>query len=296
MAPPELDRDEYIEQAYFFRVYRERIDENIPAQEVLTSLSQELLATTRLPTAVEFLDGEMHLHGRISDGMRKLPHYFTAFQCYVMDRAEEEGHRFDVRQALEVLQREAEAKAEDPSPAALFVYQFECLARNQLGYDLGLAAIAQDQIYNDDWREWISSLRRQLGEREFADLVYQRSQLRVDEIRRRTGNPEYCPDQPVLFGVQEGRIAKAHHGRDPLFMFSALQRHLNYPAVPRLIKKKAGPAFAPAVELRFQKLEGRVALLEAEVKGGLDLTQFYKGPDSDKPAGDFPAFGNDIPG
>ena len=33
---------------------------------------------------------------------------------------------------------------------------------------------------------------------------------------------------PVLFGAQEGRIAKAHRGKDPLFLFAALQRHLQH--------------------------------------------------------------------
>src|SRR5262249_8832173 len=32
-----LDREEYIEQAYFFRVFRERLDENVPAQEILAT-------------------------------------------------------------------------------------------------------------------------------------------------------------------------------------------------------------------------------------------------------------------
>ena len=42
LASP-LDRDEYVEQAYFFRVYRERIEENVPAQEVLANIREELL-------------------------------------------------------------------------------------------------------------------------------------------------------------------------------------------------------------------------------------------------------------
>ena len=33
MATPLLDREEYIEQAYFFRVFRERLAESLPTQE-----------------------------------------------------------------------------------------------------------------------------------------------------------------------------------------------------------------------------------------------------------------------
>ncbi len=44
-----LEREEYIEQAYFFRAYRERIEEGIPAQQVLSAIHEEILATTRLP-------------------------------------------------------------------------------------------------------------------------------------------------------------------------------------------------------------------------------------------------------
>jgi hypothetical protein len=35
MRGPVLDREEYIEQEYFFRVYRERLLENVPSQEIL---------------------------------------------------------------------------------------------------------------------------------------------------------------------------------------------------------------------------------------------------------------------
>ena len=32
---PVLDREEYVEQAYFFRTFRERLADNLPAQDVL---------------------------------------------------------------------------------------------------------------------------------------------------------------------------------------------------------------------------------------------------------------------
>lgn len=276
MPAPRLDREEYVEQAYFFRTYRERIDDNLPAQEVLASIQEELLATTKLPYAVSFLYGELQLHGRIGEGMAKLSHYFAPFQAFVMQRAEEDESRFEVRMALRILEREAEFRAQGGQPAALFIYQFECLARNQLGYDRGLTAMAEDGFYDADWREWIESLRRQLGTRDFADLIYLRSQHRVDEARRRHPDRELPDLPPILFGAQEGRIAKAHRGKDPLYMFAALQRHLGYPAVPRPEPPRVGPLFEPHVETRFHRLEARLSLLEQEMKGGIDLSQFVK--------------------
>jgi hypothetical protein len=273
---PLLDRAEYVEQAYFFRTYRERIDDNVPAQEVLTSLNVELLATTRLPLAVEFLAGEMQLHGRVGEGMAKLAHYFTAFQAFVIQRAEVEESKFDVRTALHLLQREAEYRTQSPQPQALFIFQFECLARHQLGYDRGLSAMAQDALYDDAWRDWINGLRRQLGMTDFADLIYRRSQQVVDEAQRLQPDEPIEPSAAVLFGAQEGRIAKAHRGKDPLHMFAALQRHLGYPEVPRPIRKAVRATFEPHIEIRFQRLENKLALLEAESKEGIDLTQFYE--------------------
>ncbi|MFV0445329.1 MAG: hypothetical protein ACK5Q5_17265 [Planctomycetaceae bacterium] len=276
-----LEREEYVEQAYFFRTYRERIDDNVPAQEVLHSLNVELLATTRMPLAVEFLAGEMQLHGTIGDGMAKLSHYFTPFQTFVMQRAEVEESKFDVRMALQLLQREAEYRSEAPQSQALFIYQFECLARHQLGYDRGLSAMAQDGLFTAEWRSWIEGLRRQLGVKDFADLIYQRSQQWRDELQRRNPDAPNEVSVPVLFGAQEGRIAKAHRGKDPLHMFSALQRHLGYPGVPRPVRKSVRPTFEPHVEMRFQRLENKLALVESEVKDGVDLTQFYAAPQDD---------------
>ena len=273
-----LDREEYVEQAYFFRVYRERLEENVSAQEVLTGIGEEILATTKLPMAIDFLRAELLQSGRVSEGMSRLSHYFTPFQAFVMSKAEQEESRFDARIALRVLEQEAEYRAGEAKLQGLFVYQFECLARNRLGYDLGLKAMAGDPVFNDDWRTWILRLPGLLGTTDFATLLYRRSQHRVDEHRRRTRNPDYHASYPVLFDVQEGRIAKANIGKDPLYMFAALQRQLGYPRVPRPAPPRTTPLFEPAIEMRFQRLESRVQLLEAEQKGGLDLTQFMKEP------------------
>ena len=86
-----LDREEYVEQAYFFRVFRERMAQNLPAQEVLASLDQEILTTTRLPIAIQYLATEIKLSGLLASGFERLSHYFTPFQTFVARQAERGG-------------------------------------------------------------------------------------------------------------------------------------------------------------------------------------------------------------
>jgi hypothetical protein len=80
----------------------------------------------------------------------------------------------------------------------------------------------------------------------------------------------------VLFGEQEGRIAKANIGRDPLYLFAALQRHLGYPSVPRTTSSEATDKLPGFLEARLQKIEQRLKILDMESKGGLDLSRFYQ--------------------
>jgi len=278
---PPLDREEYIEQAYFFRVYRERLLENVPAQQILAGIHQEILSTTKLPLAIEFLNGEILHTGRVSDGMTRLAHYFSAFQAFVVARAEEDASRFDLKTALEVLQHEAEYRAGSPTPAGLFAYQFECLSRNRLGYDRGMEAMAHDPLYDDLWRAWILRTRLQLGAVDLADLIYLHSAEFVNDRQRQLRDPEFQPDHPLLFGAKEGRIARANRGKDPLYMFAALQRQLGYPAVPRVRLKVGLEKDVPEMQAQIRQLEKRLQILESEVKGTFDLSQFYvKPPDA----------------
>jgi len=276
MSGRPLDREEYIEQAHCFRAFRERLEDNTPSQEILRTLSEELLATTNLPKAVDFLRGEILHTGRISPGMALLSHYFTPFQTFVMSRAEEERSRFDQKTALLILEREAEYLSGAPAAAGLFVYQFECVARNRLGYDRGMKAISDDRFYDDDWRDWILKARLRLGTTDFGQLIYYRSEQYVQERRRRT--PNYKPSYPILFGAQEGSIAKANRGKDPLYMFAALQRQIGHPAVPRRRAKEPGPLLHPALEQRLQRIETRLKILDSEVKGEFNLDEFYVKP------------------
>ena len=277
MTSPLLDREEYIEQAYFFRVYRERLEQNLPSQEILKTIQEEVLATTRLPMAIDFLKGEILLTGHICGGMRRLAHYFTPFQTFVMSKSEQDRSQFDQRIALLILEREVEYRAAAASPAGMFVYQFECLARNRLGYDDGLDAMAGDPIYDDAWQRFIRRTRLSLGNVDFAEVIYRNSEHFANE-RRRILPAEADEVPPGLFGEQEGRIARANRGKDPLFMFAALQRQLGYPRIPRRRPASDRPIIHPAVEQRLQQIEKRIKLLEAEQKGGIDLSEFYRNP------------------
>lgn len=276
MSHAPLEREEYIEQAYFFRTYRERLEQNVATQDILALVHEEILSTTRLPMAIEFLRGEILLNGRLSEAMDRLPHYFAPFQAYVFSRAEEDKSKFDQYTALLVLEREADYRANGATPAGLFIYQFECLSRNRLGYDKGLQAMSQDPLFDDVWRAWIQKCRRQLGSIDFAELIYNASEQYYVDQRRQLSDPELGKNAKILFGAKEGRIARANLGKDPLYMFAAFQRQLGYPAVPRPPRSSRDDQLSPAaMNARLALLEKRLSLLDAEVKGNLQLDQFY---------------------
>ena len=275
-----LDREEYIEQGYLFRTLGERMLDGVATQEALVGLSHEVLATTKLPLAIDYLVSDLRLVGTMATAMRRLSHYFSAFQTFVVAEAEDEEGRFDLRTAMTILQREAAYRAEGATPQGLFFYRFECLSRNRLDYMHGLTATAADDIFDANWKDWIAMLSRQVGLVDLADLIYVRSaerlrrpQRRLDETAADAANR--AGEQPaVLFGEKEGRIAWANRGKDPLFLFAALQRQLGYPAVPRPKRPQPQTETPALLARRIDRLELRVKLLEEEAKGGIDLTQF----------------------
>lgn len=269
-----LDREEYIEQAYFFRVFRERLASELVAQEILQRIHDEILSTTRLPYAIQFLATELKHTGLLSSGFGRLTHYFTPFQAFVIRQTEEEGSRISVETALLVLEREAEYRAGKPNPPGLFIYQFEVLCRNRLGYDEGLTCLAGDPFYDAAWREYLEIIRRQIGTVDFADLVYLRSELYVAEQRRQ--DPAYQPPYPPLFSEKEGKIAKANRRHDPLYLFAALQRQLGYPEVPRPKPRDDLSTQLVALQAKLREMEMRLKLVESEVRGQVDLSQFGK--------------------
>jgi hypothetical protein len=272
-----LDREEYVEQAYLFKALGERMRENHATQDLLKWIKEEILSTTRLPMAIDYLAAELKLHGTFAQAMGKLAHYFTPFQTYVVGEAENERGKFDISVALKILEREARYRADGATPQGIFLYQFECLSRNRLGYDRGLEAIAGDPIFEAAWRDWILTVRRQVGLIDIADLIYVRSQQYPID-RRRQGREDDLGDTTMLFGEKEGRIAMANRRKDPILLFAALHRQLGYPEVPVLEPIDRTPEILPLVVRRLDRLETRLKLVEEEQKGGIDLSKFYKPP------------------
>src|SRR5256885_12875626 len=129
MAGTVLDREEYIEQAYFFRGLRERLASSLSTQDVLERIHEEILATTRLPYAIQFLSTELKHSGLLSSGFARLLHYFTPFQAFVIRQTEQGSQRLGIETALTLLEREAGYRAGQPTMPGLFVYQFEALSR-----------------------------------------------------------------------------------------------------------------------------------------------------------------------
>jgi hypothetical protein len=84
---------------------------------------------------------------------------------------------------------------------------------------------------------------------------------------------------PPLFGEKEGKIARASRGRDPLYLFAALQRQLGYPEVPRPRAPDDVSARLEALRARVRDLEKRLHLLESEVRGQVDLVQLLGKPE-----------------
>jgi hypothetical protein len=299
LAP--LGREEYIEQAHFFRALAERLVANVPAQEILQSVREEVLATTKLPLAIDFLLGELRHEGVLGPAMSLLPHYFTSFQAYIVQESENERLRFDLRVGLEILRREAEYRANEPTHQGLFLYQFEVLCRNRLGYDQGMEAIAKDPAFAGVWRDWIRKLRRQIGMVDIADVIYVHSEYYwqraeaagkassrsagTDELgdseKKRVTSPSTAAsdgDPVILFGEREGRIALANRKKDPLYLFSSLNRQLGYPEPPRVKPADQEQALLPQLARRLEQLEMRLKIVEEEQRGGIDLSKFYERP------------------
>ena len=270
----QLGREEYVEQAHLFGLLLARTGEGIPIQELLAQLRHEVLATTKLPMAMDYMLTEVRHSGMMAPAMYKLGHYFTAFQSYLIEESEQESGRFLMETALKLLESEAKYRIEDPTPQGLFFFQFESLCRNRLSYDRGLTAISNDPMYDAKWAKWILSLRAQIGLVDLADLLL----LASDEYKRRlVAAGESLDDKgPFLFGEREGRIAMANRQKEPLFLFGAMQRHLGYPAVPRPKPADKEKELIPQMARRIERLEMRIKILEEENRNGMDITRFYE--------------------
>jgi len=104
-------------------------------------------------------------------------------------------------------------------------------------------------------------------------MIYVRSEF----FRKQRGDP----GKPILFGEKEGKIAFANRRKDPLYLFSALARHLGYPSVPRPKQEESAEKVLCALRRHLERLETRIKLVEEEIRGGINLTRFYRSPKKD---------------
>ena len=182
---PVLEREEYIEQAYFFHTFRERLIDGLASQEILARIGEELLSTTKLPLAVSFLHVEMKGTGQMGPAMERISHYFTPFQAHVVSQAESDVSRFAMDQALS----DPGARGQVQGRCARRCRPCSCFnSRRSPATDWatpkGLAAMAGDPIYTEDWIDYILTLRSRLGDVDFADLIFVRSEQFARERRR----------------------------------------------------------------------------------------------------------------
>ena len=84
-----LAREEYIEQSYLFRTLGERMLDGVATQEALKNLGHEILATTKLPLAIDYLMRALKLNRTIPSALLQLYHLFTAFHTFVMTESED---------------------------------------------------------------------------------------------------------------------------------------------------------------------------------------------------------------
>jgi len=82
-----LDREEYIEQAYFFRALRERIEESMPMQQSRTDPRRDPV-DHRLPMAFANSSRPSEAHGLLIFRIRAVAALLTSFQSFVCGRTE----------------------------------------------------------------------------------------------------------------------------------------------------------------------------------------------------------------
>jgi hypothetical protein len=137
--------------------------------------------------------------------------------------------------------------------------------------------MAGDPFYTDDWIDYILTLRSRLGDVDFADLIFVRSEQFVRERLRIS--PDFVPKFPILFGEKEGKIARANRGRDPMYLFAALQRQLGYPEVPRLRRPDELEARVLLLEQKIAMLENRLKSAESDIQHDVDLAKVLVKPE-----------------
>ncbi len=270
-----LDREEYIEQAHFFRTLKSRIEEGIPTQDLLSSVQEEILATTKLPMALDFMAGELKMQGVFGTAMAKLPHYFTAFQSFVVGEAERVQGQFDLRLAAGNPGSRSQLSSRGSYSAGLVSVSI----RVDRPQSPGLRRRSDRDGAGSDLRRRLARMdldrpaASRLGRHCRPDL---RSQRPPPGTARATGESGRRPAAGGFVPDHARDVSRlANRRKDPFLLFAALHRQLGYPEVPRRQPIDQTPEIIPGLLRRVERMETRLKLLEEEQRGGIDISRFY---------------------
>ena len=260
---PQLPREEYIEQAHLYKLLRERTGEQVPIQELLEQIHLELLATTKLPMAIDYLLCEVKHSGLMAPAMLRMPHYFSAFQTYLIQQSEEETGRFMTATAFEVLEADAKYRLEGATASGMFFFQFEVLCRNRLNYDKGLWAMSNDPLYDEPMVQVDSVSPRPGGTGRVGGPVVPGER----DYRNRlvAAGESLAGKGPFLFGEKEGRIAFANRRKDPLYLvFGHAAASWVILRCRDLKPPDRNRGFDSAIAAAIGRLETRIKLMDQE--------------------------------
>ena len=232
--------------------------------------------TTKLPLAIDFLRTEVLHGGRLNPAMAKIGHYFTPFQTFVV--AAGRVGQVEVRHGDRAVNPRADGGV--PGAGAFAGGAVHLPVRVRGAEPAGLRRRPAGRRRRPLFRTprggpgspaWRGRWGRRTSPTWSISAATSSSRAAAGPNTTPTGGPATrCCSTARL-----GRIARANRGKDPLYMFAALQRQLGYPRVP----KPAAPAddkLPPAQEARLARLEKRLQLLEAEQRGtGIDLHEFH---------------------
>ena len=149
------------------------------------------------------------------------------------------------------------------------------------------------------WREWIRTLRRQIGMVDLADVIYVHSeyywQRKQCGARGRPGSTRIHERATRPAGTDPPRMVGPGQCRNPLrrprgphrpgqsqkrsivsVLIAAPTTGLPRSAAGQSPDKEQ--ALLPQLARRLEQLETRLKIIEEEQRGGLDLTKFYERP------------------
>ena len=170
----------------------------------------------------------------------------------------------------------------------LFIYQFECIARNRLGYDRGMKAISDDPFFDKTWRDWILRARLRFGDDRFRPAHL----LPLGAVSGRAAETTPRLQAVVSHSVQRaGGADRQGQPREGSALYvrgvAAADRASRRSPPPG---ERDGPIIHPALESGCSESRRGLSFSIREVKGEFNLSDFYVKPETfsgpeEQPAG-----------